>query len=640
MKKAFKPLLSLLISGLAFSAQAQTANTEPTIQPFGKVDTADLRLTGCDFEKDANAMVLFDKATVSYKYLSVIVERHKRVKIFNDNGKSEADFRLEFYGVDKDEEITNLEAETINLDGDHITYIPVDAKSIYTQVADKDSKVITFSFPAIKAGSIIEFKYKKTTPYPRNYPDWYFQTDIPTRYSEMDATFLRQYDFTIEKRVFHPMTKDTGWATTGPLGSHYIWRMKNIASYKKEPFVDYPDDYTECILINTTYGQSSWDRIGNGMLGDDDFGMQLNKKLAGQDQLISHAGKLKTDKEKIAYLFDTVRNAMKWDKRDSWYCIDGVKKAWEKGTGNSTEINLVLYNLLAAANVNAFLLGIRTRESGRLDENYATWHSINKVVVYAQADSSTYYVLDASDKLNTYDNVPGELSGLRALKIAATNKVYQLISIPAGTDRVTTLINGEILPDGKLNGTSQVSDVGYTRKAFLKEYNESGEKKYIESLEKGVNGLKIISMKVDNVQNDSIPLTRTITFNYSLAEPDGDYMYFNPHFLTGFNENPFLAEKRISDIDFGSFTTYSINGRYKMPAGYKADVLPQSINMQMPDKGIVFKRVIAAEDGYILVHYVIDFKKPVYSKNDYDVIRNFYKKMFELMNEQIVLKKA
>src|ERR1700730_8266044 len=35
------------------------------IEKYGTIDTADLKLTSCDFEKDANAMVLFDRAEMA-----------------------------------------------------------------------------------------------------------------------------------------------------------------------------------------------------------------------------------------------------------------------------------------------------------------------------------------------------------------------------------------------------------------------------------------------------------------------------------------------------------------------------------------------------------------------------------------------
>ena len=585
-------------------------------------------------------MVLFDSGVVTYRYSTIVMERHKRIKIFNENGKGEADFRVEFYGVHKDENITDLQAETINLEGGKINYSPVDTKSIYTEIVDKYTKAITFSFPNVKAGSVIEVKYKKTTPYPYNYPDWYFQSSIPTKYSEFDATFLNEYDVDVEPQIYQPLFKDTSIAVSHPYGTRRIWIMKSVSSYEQEPYMDYPEDYQESVLVKDSYDRLSWKEIGDGMMADPDFGEQLKKSISGEDQIVSQANKLKTDKEKIAYLFDTVRNAMKWNKINRWYCIDGVKRAWEKKTGNSTEINLILFNLLAAANVNTFLLGVRSRDRGRLDESYPTWYTLEKVVLYAQAGPSTFYVLDASDKLNGYDNVPEDLAGLKAFQIGTANNVYSLNTLPVGINYISSFTNGEITSDGKLKGNIQVRNWGYAKKDFRKSYSDIGEKKFVEKLERDYSGLKIDSFKLEVPQNDTLPITRVIDFNYSLTEPDGDYLYFTPSILTGFDNNPFLSDTRISDIDFGGFTLIALKGKYKIPAGYKIDALPKSVNMEMPDKGIIFKRIFAEQDGFIIANYLVDYERPAYGKNAYPSLHDFYKKMYEMLNEQIVLKKS
>jgi hypothetical protein len=101
-----------------------------------------------------------------------------------------------------------------------------------------------------------------------------------------------------------------------------------------------------------------------------------------------------------------------------------------------------------------------------------------------------------------------------------------------------------------------------------------------------------------------------------------------------------LNEHRISDIDFGYMMGYSINGVYKIPAGYKVDALPKDISFVMPDKGISFKRIIAEQEGNIMVRYSINYNKIQYSKDDYPSLHEFYKKMYEMLNEQIVLKKG
>jgi hypothetical protein len=138
---------------------------------------------------------------------------------------------------------------------------------------------------------------------------------------------------------------------------------------------------------------------------------------------------------------------------------------------------------------------------------------------------------------------------------------------------------------------------------------------------------------------DTLPLTQKIDFNLALTGSDENYIYFSPHLFMGIDANPFLNENRFSDIDFGYLKFYSINGIYKLPAGFKSDALPKSVSMTTPDGSIVFKRLIAEQDGSILVRYSIDQKKSIYFKEDYADLHVFYKKMYEMLNEQIVLKK-
>src|ERR1700760_3617348 len=58
-------------------------------EPYGVVDTADLKMTSCDFEKEANAEILFDKGTINVDY-GKSMERHVRIKILSEFGKRAA----------------------------------------------------------------------------------------------------------------------------------------------------------------------------------------------------------------------------------------------------------------------------------------------------------------------------------------------------------------------------------------------------------------------------------------------------------------------------------------------------------------------------------------------------------------------
>jgi len=145
---------------------------------------------------------------------------------------------------------------------------------------------------------------------------------------------------------------------------------------------------------------------------------------------------------------------------------------------------------------------------------------------------------------------------------------------------------------------------------------------------------------MENMEVDTLPLIQSVDFKADLTGSDGTYIYFVPGMFVPLRTNPFLSENRMSDIDFGYRDNFSMAGNYKIPDGYKADVLPKNITLQMPDQSITFKRVIGEQDGTLVVRYVIDYKKPNYTKEEYADLYDFYKKLHELINEQIVLKKG
>src|SRR5438270_2020560 len=145
----------MLLSAFCAAANAQTTTVQLT-QPYGKVDQADLEMKACDFEKDANAEVLFKKGNVYYgsDLNSITEEVHKRIKIFNDNGKKEADIHIEFISDQHYQYVTGIQAQTINLVDGKIEITKLDKKSIYTKVLDKWHSEIAFSMPNVKPGSI------------------------------------------------------------------------------------------------------------------------------------------------------------------------------------------------------------------------------------------------------------------------------------------------------------------------------------------------------------------------------------------------------------------------------------------------------------------------------------------------------
>ncbi|MDR3696740.1 DUF3857 domain-containing protein [Mucilaginibacter sp.] len=648
-------------------------------QPYGKIDLADLQLTLCDFEKDANAEVLFKFGNILYsddlKSITMIV--HKRIKIFNINGNDEANIRLSFFSEDKLENITGIEAQTINLVDGKPQVTKLDKKAITTTAIDNETSEVTFAMPNVKPGSIIEYKYKWTARYNAAIPSWEFQENIPVKYCELNtaipdifyfrpqlhinkalAKHATSVDAQVLKVTSHTLTITDNGATGDQQSESYnynnnneVWGMAELPALHDDAYMSSFEDNVQRLSLdlvstkpiggfNSEYSDT-WAKVGYALIKSAYFGEQLNPTLTDEDMISGKAALLKSTDDKIAYIFNEVRNAMKWNGSDRWYTKDGTRKAWENKSGNSTEINLILYHFLKANKIEAYPMVVSTRSNGRPDPWRTSLWQFNRSVVYIPVDSAKSYLLDATGKYNVYNEPPADLLNTFGLMVDKSKKVYDTVTIQKAVPvRQVVLINAEIKPGGKIDGTAQINCMSYDRANAVKRYKTDGEEKYLEYLRNGDNNLKISAIKFDNMEVDSLPLTQNINFNLDLAGTDENYIYVNTNLFTSLKTNPFLSESRQSDIYFGYLRNYSINGVFKLPAGYKVDALPKQVSMVMPDKSIVFKRVIAEQDGSVLVHYIIDIRKAAFNINEYPGIHDFYKKMYEMLNEQIVLKKG
>jgi hypothetical protein len=202
------------------------------------------------------------------------------------------------------------------------------------------------------------------------------------------------------------------------------------------------------------------------------------------------------------------------------------------------------------------------------------------------------------------------------------------------------LVNAQIKAGGKLEGFAHILSSGCNKTHNLQQYADLGDAKYKEELRNNDNNLKILSLQRENIETDTLPLNESINFQLDLASSDESYIYVNPTVFTSFTNNPFLSENRQAIIDFGNINSYSIKSFYKTPAGYKIESLPQGVSMSMPDTSISFKRIVGEQDGEIIIRYTIDYKRAIFTADEYPAIRDFYKKMYEMLNEQIVLKKS
>jgi hypothetical protein len=146
-----------------------------------------------------------------------------------------------------------------------------------------------------------------------------------------------------------------------------------------------------------------------------------------------------------------------------------------------------------------------------------------------------------------------------------------------------------------------------------------------------------LSEKIFNNENsDSVGLENQFNFSSRII-PNGDYSLLYYNFFTGMDANPFIAGKRNFDIDFNYPRQMTLYAYLDISNGYDFEELPVNIKLMLPDTGIIFKRMIKKEDHVITIQLDFQIQKSVYYAGMYEAIKKFYRQLYELLNEPIVL---
>ena len=145
-------------------------------------------------------------------------------------------------------------------------------------------------------------------------------------------------------------------------------------------------------------------------------------------------------------------------------------------------------------------------------------------------------------------------------------------------------------------------------------------------------------MAVNNVKNELLPLEQQLQISANI-QSSGDYYFLPYNILTGFEKNSFIEEQRVMGIDFIYPKSYIVAGSYILADIYSVSELPKNIRIMMPDSSIMLTRTMQQDGNIISFRLTLDFKVSRYPAENYPYVKEFFKKMYNIIDERIVLKK-
>ena len=148
--------------------------------------------------------------------------------------------------------------------------------------------------------------------------------------------------------------------------------------------------------------------------------------------------------------------------------------------------------------------------------------------------------------------------------------------------------------------------------------------------------MTIDSLMITTPDHDSIPFDQNVKYKQQSNE-SGGLIFYNSNLFTGLEKNPFLSSVRFTNINFGYPYNIALEETIKLPAGIKIDV-PEDKFTSFDNNKIAATRIVKYENGELKVSIRFTQNVTLIKAEEYAAMKDFYKKMIDMLNEPIVMK--
>jgi hypothetical protein len=615
---------------------------------YGKIRPQDVDIKECSFDPSASLVITLDEGLTEYNaHAEPITYRHVRMKVLKEEGKKYADFSITYPSRWNYIVIDQLEGKCINIgENGFVNEYDVNKKSIFTRKVNRYYTQIRFAFPEVKVGSILEYKYRCTnTKAWWSIEDWNFQQQFPVYQSTYKYKSHPQIEviYALQKKAEYPaiIQPDNEKKTV-------LFQMNNIPALDDEPFMDGRETYLQKVRFQitavanwngfSTYN-TSWGALAGQMMSIDQFGKYIKTKSSETNDFVLSLTSNKSEFEKMKAIHEYVKKTFKWNEDESLLANISYKEVWKNKTGNSAAINMMMINMMRAAGLKADPVLICGRQGGRVDESFPHLSQFDNVFAVVTANNRLYF-LDGTDKTTPCTITNPQILNTKGFIISSETAHIITIAEVELKYKNNVAIEASLNDSGTLTGNAQVTSREYARIASVDKYKTALAKDSVtESFKKGTPDLNIDSFTVANIDNDSLPIVQSFKFKTKLQQ-SGDYSLVPLNMFSGLPANPFIAESRVSDINFGYKHAYSVNYVLNLPASKKPDAIPKDVQLLNDDKSLSFSRNIIYNEqtNQLIARIKIEFKRSLYDSEQYSDVKQFFKKMYNLLEEPCAIK--
>ena len=661
IKRLFLPLFLLL--GISFSAFSIEINPR-----FGRVSNDELTMTVYENDTTAVAVVLYKTGnllyTVSNNRFQTVFEFQKRIKVLKPEGARFADVVIPFRVDDNTnrEVISNIDAYAHNLENGRVVRTRMSRRYVFDEELSSNIRLLRFSIPNVRAGTVIEYRYRITSPFVYNIPDWNMQREIPVLNSRWEVLIPEYFLFRIDATRGHEQiqVEETTRRQNFTIGSRagqtqnvssasraLTFTGRNLPALTSEPNVWYVNDFATSVRFELTGTHfpgavfspfiNSWNEIEN-TLRRSDFGSNMRMTNPFQSEVRAIVAESSSEEETITKIYALVRERIRWNGTYAFWG-NRARDAVQHGIGDNAQINMVLLSMLRDANITAYPVLMSRRDRGRLPFS-PTLNRLNTFIVAAETSDGQIFYMDGSAVYGGLNVLPTVLLVDRAWAFDERRTGDKWVDL-------TNLVRNQhmhflhvtIDENGVMTGESQIRYIGQTAFSFKSRYSsQSNPLEYLTNNARA-QGITIKTHSIEGLEPLSNVVNETFTFTKN-AELVGDYMFINPMIYSHLANNPFVQSERRLPIEFTFPYSYTKTVVFTIPEGFVVDEMPESLNMTMENNaGRFIYSITQVNENTLQLNYRFELNQIIFPQSDYPMIQEFFGQVASKNREMVVLRR-
>jgi hypothetical protein len=517
-----------------------------------------------------------------YNYL---VDYHvkKRIKILKDDGKEYANISIPYiYNTNEEygmESIEDFKATAYNIVDGKVVKKRIGMEQIHTERIDEDYMLAKVAIPQVRAGTVIEYEFKRHSNVFFHIFDWDAQEEIPVAFAQYRLEIPSVFIFNVETSGLQNLQSSFSTGnlnfniSTGQMArtsscktNIYLCTGRNLPALKKDDYVWNERDYVTKVTAELkSYASSggnyrevkkTWEQVDNILMQHSEFGLRLNDHSKFRDDLVAAGIAEITDlKEKAAATFRILRQKLAWNG-EYGLLAHPASEVIKKGSGTSGDLNMMLINMLGDVGIQAYPVVMSTRRHGRLPQTYPSLNKLNTFIVAIPNGNSWLYLDATSD--DGYVNMLSPNLYAEQARLIQKGKPSQWVNLQNVSEAVSQImVVGSISSEGVMSGERTVL---YTGNAAYKErraFHEANDSVAFIAKKSADCGMEIVSCQMTGHRGFAANVKEEMKITKK-GEITSDHIYINPFTDFPINNNPFTEAERLLPVEFPYKQTFNM----------------------------------------------------------------------------------